>query len=70
MKFKSHLKSAVKAISWRCLGAIDTFILSFLVTGHAGAAAGIVGLEVITKSFLYYGHERAWEFKPLKEAFA
>ena len=50
MTFGSHLKSVAKAVSWRLLGAADTFVLSFLVTGHAGAAAGIVGLEVLTKT--------------------
>ncbi len=57
----SHIKSVAKAITWRVLGAADTFVLSFLVTGKATAAVGIVGFELLTKSMLYYGHERAWE---------
>jgi uncharacterized membrane protein len=57
----SHIKSVAKAITWRVLGAADTFVLSFLVTGKATAAVGIVGFELFTKSVLYYGHERAWE---------
>jgi uncharacterized membrane protein len=57
----SHCKSVAKAITWRVLGAADTFVLSFLVTGKATAAVGIVGFELFTKSVLYYGHERAWE---------
>jgi uncharacterized membrane protein len=57
----SHIKSVAKAITWRVLGAADTFVLSFLVTGKATAAIGIVGFELFTKSMLYYGHERAWE---------
>ena len=57
----SHCKSAAKAITWRVLGAADTFVLSFLVTGKATAACGIVGCELFTKSVLYYGHERVWE---------
>jgi len=57
----SHARSAAKAVSWRILGAVDTFVLTFLVTGKASAAAGVVGFEVLTKSVLYYGHERAWE---------
>ena len=40
----SHCKSVAKAITWRVLGAADTFVLSFLVTGKATAAVGIVGL--------------------------
>lgn len=70
MRIGSHLKSAAKAVSWRLVGAIDTFVLSFLVTGHAGAAIGIVGLEVLTKTVLYYGHERAWETSWVIKVFA
>jgi uncharacterized membrane protein len=61
----SHIKSVAKAITWRVLGAADTFVLSFLVTGKATAAVGIVGFELFTKSVLYYGHERAWEISRL-----
>jgi len=57
----SHFKSIAKAITWRVLGAADTFVLSLFVTGKATAAVGIVGFELLTKSVLYYGHERAWE---------
>ena len=52
-----------KGITWRVLGAADTFVLSFLVTGKATAACGIVGFELLTKSVLYYGHEPAWEMQ-------
>ena len=57
----SHFKSVAKAVTWRVLGAADTFVLSFFVTGTATAACGIVGFELFTTSVLYYGHERAWE---------
>jgi hypothetical protein len=33
----THLKSMVKAVSWRGVGAVDTFALAFFITGHAGA---------------------------------
>src|SRR5947209_4971060 len=57
----SHFKSIAKAITWRVLGAADTFVLSLFVTGKATAAVGIVGFELLTKSVLYYAHERAWD---------
>ena len=57
-----HLKSFSKAVSWRCVGAVDTFVLGFLVTGSWHAASAVVGFEVITKTFLYYGHDRVWEW--------
>lgn len=56
----SNLRSIVKAISWRTLGTLDTFILSWIITGQIKLAVAIGGVEVFTKMFLYYLHERAW----------
>jgi len=56
----SNLRSIVKAVSWRALGTIDTFILSWLITGEIKLAAAIGGTEVVTKMVLYWLHERAW----------
>lgn len=57
---EAHSRSLVKAISWRVLGSIDTFLLSWLFTGSPKAAGAIASTEVITKMVLYYFHERAW----------
>ena len=57
---EAHARSVVKAISWRTLGSIDTFVLSWLFTGSVKAAGAIAGTEVITKIALYYFHERIW----------
>ena len=57
---EGHGRSIVKAISWRVLGSIDTFLLSWLFTGSPKAAGAIASTEVITKIGLYYFHERAW----------
>jgi uncharacterized membrane protein len=53
-------RSLAKAISWRITGSIDTMVLSFLITGSMKFAAAIGLTEVVTKSVLYYLHERAW----------
>ena len=44
----------------------DTFGLVWLFSGHdtthaIAAASAVVGVEAITKSFLYFAHERLWE---------
>lgn len=57
---EAHQRSLVKAFSWRVLGSIDTFLLSWFFTGNPGAAGAIASTEVITKMALYYFHERAW----------
>ncbi|HEY3695918.1 DUF2061 domain-containing protein [Phenylobacterium sp.] len=56
----ARLRSLVKAFTWRVAGSLDTFSLSFIVTGSARNAVSIATLEVLTKIALYYLHERAW----------
>ena len=56
----SRRKSLVKAISWRVIGTLDTIILSWIITGRLNLAVSIGVLELITKTTLYYFHERAW----------
>ncbi|MFZ9834027.1 MAG: DUF2061 domain-containing protein, partial [Ilumatobacteraceae bacterium] len=41
-------------------GTADTFLLSWLITKEPITASAIASLEVITKTFLYYFHERGW----------
>lgn len=52
--------SAIKAVTWRIVGTIDTMIISFILTGNAKIAISIGGFEVFSKMFLYFLHERAW----------
>ena len=53
-------RSILKAISWRTLGTIDTMLISYIITGNATAAVSIGAFELITKTALYYFHERSW----------
>ena len=61
---EAHLRSFAKAVSWRFVGSMDTFILSFLVTGNATWAVTIASAEAATKITLFYLHERAWRLVP------
>ena len=56
----AHLRSLIKAVSWRLIGSLDTFMLSLLVTGSAKYAVSIATAEALTKIALYYVHERVW----------
>jgi uncharacterized membrane protein len=56
----AHYRSLAKAISWRMTGSIDTFVISFILTGHLTIAGSIAGTELLTKIILYFLHERAW----------
>ena len=61
LRINRHIKAIAKALTYRLIGAAYTFIATFLLTGRIGMAGTVVGLEVITKTVLFYGHERAWE---------
>ena len=60
-QIESHPRSFVKAVSWRVLGSLDTFIWSLIMTGSFGIAASIAGFEVMSKIILFYFHERLWD---------
>ncbi|QPC88363.1 DUF2061 domain-containing protein [Mesorhizobium sp. NBSH29] len=57
---ETHARSIAKAVSWRVTGTIDTMLISLLITRSFKLAAAIGLTEVLTKSLLYYAHERAW----------
>jgi uncharacterized membrane protein len=59
-----HGRSLVKATTWRMIGSIDTFMLSWFFTGHVGLAGSIAGTEILTKIALFYAHERVWAVLP------
>jgi len=56
----NHFRSVAKSVSWRLTGTIDTMIISFLITGKLKWALTIGVVELFTKMFLYYVHERIW----------
>lgn len=55
-----HKRSFAKGATWRIVGTLDTIFLSFLFTGSIGKALKIGGIELFTKIFLFYLHERIW----------
>jgi uncharacterized membrane protein len=57
---EGHGRSFAKAVSWRTVGTIDTFVISFFVTGKVSLAGTIAAVEVVTKIIIYYLHERVW----------
>jgi sulfate adenylyltransferase large subunit len=61
---ESHARSIAKAASWRMTGSLDTFIIASFVIGNAKAAGAVALTEILTKTLLYYFHERAWVVIP------
>ena len=60
LKNESRFKSLIKGISWRIIGTIDTLFVAFIITGDTVKSLSIGGIEIFTKIFLYYLHERLW----------
>jgi len=60
MSVESPQRSLAKAVSWRITGSLDTFLISWLITGQTHLAAGITAVELATKISLYWLHERVW----------
>lgn len=56
----SYKRHVLKTVTWRIVGTLDTFLLSWFITGSAKVGGAIAGVEVLTKMVLYYLHERAW----------
>ena len=57
VSYKRHL---AKTVSWRFVGTLDTMILSGIITGSWRVGLTIGGVEIVTKTVLYFLHERAW----------
>ena len=53
-------RSLFKARTWRVIASLDTFFLSYIITGRFDWATSIAIFEIITKAIIYYFHERAW----------
>ena len=61
---ETHTRSVLKAVSWRTLGTLDTFAISWFMTGRMAVAGSIAATEIVTKIAWYYLHERIWAVVP------
>ena len=57
----SKKRSMYKAITYRIIGSLDTFIISSFVIKSTKLGGGVAIAEIITKPILYYIHERIWD---------
>ena len=60
MNTLSKKRHIAKTFTWRIIASLDTLLLGYLLTNDIKIGASLMSLEVITKTFLYYFHERAW----------
>jgi len=53
-------RSLVKGLTYRVLGTATTFAIAYVATEDVVISGGIGLGDVILKTGLYFGHERAW----------
>ena len=61
---ESHLRSLIKAMSWRILATLTTILIAYFITGQIDIALMIGSIEFVLKFLIYYLHERAWQLVP------
>lgn len=61
---ESHLRSVLKAFSWRVVATTTTATIAYGITGEIDTALMIGGIEFVFKIFVYYAHERLWQLVP------
>ena len=57
---ESHIRSIVKAITWRAGGTVVTFAVAWVLTRRLELAAQIGVLDTAIKIGAFYAHERIW----------
>ena len=60
MAKEEHVRSILKAISWRLFGSLATVLIVYIYTGKMELAAEVGGFELIAKIGIFYVHERLW----------
>ena len=63
--FRSKIKNSnkrhiLKTFSWRFIGTLDTFTISWIITGNLFTGVKIGLIETISKMILYFCHEKFW----------
>jgi uncharacterized membrane protein len=57
---ETHVRTIIKALSWRFIATLITFTVAWIVTGELTFAAEIGIADTLIKLGAYYLHERTW----------
>ena len=57
---ETHRRSIVKAVSWRIIATLATFLVAYLFTKEVILSMSIGFGDAIIKMGAYYSHERLW----------
>lgn len=58
---ETHLRSILKAVTWRAGGTIVTFLITWAISGQADLAVKVGAFDTIAKVAAFYFHERLWQ---------
>jgi len=59
---EAHLRSVLKAVSYRLCAAVATTTIVFVFTRKLPLSLAIGSVEAVAKIIFYYLHERAWSY--------
>jgi len=59
---EAHLRSILKAVSYRLLASIATGSIAYVFTRRLDISLAIASVEAVAKVICYYLHERLWSF--------
>jgi len=57
---ETHARSITKALTYRIIGLMFTFLIGWLVTGSVKLGVTLGVLDFIIKLCTFYAHERFW----------
>lgn len=60
MLMETHVRSVMKAISWRIVATLTTILLVLAFTRNIVISGSVGFLELVLKTIIYYLHERLW----------
>jgi uncharacterized membrane protein len=55
-------RSFVKALSYRIWGTLSSVAVAYVITKNASLSITIAFWETVVKIFIYYAHERGWNY--------
>jgi hypothetical protein len=55
-------RSFAKALSYRIWGTLSSVAVAYVITKNAALSVTIAFWETVVKIFIYYAHERGWNY--------
>jgi uncharacterized membrane protein len=55
-------RSFVKALSYRIWGTLSSVVVVYVITKNVSLSVTIAFWETVLKIFIYYVHERVWNY--------